>query len=140
MKRRISQGQAIRSTFGRAARHPDRAAIVIAARHLIGLDQKPLGFAPSIKSTLKAFGGNALVPQPGGNALRELLSLLADDDYLLVGELTRPSSDCFEVPLHGGRQQARVGVIVFVNANIDDGRCIWQTDKAGKLRYGDFSC
>ena len=49
MKRRISQGQAMRSTLGRRPRHPHRATLVIARRQFIGSHQRFVGLLPGLE-------------------------------------------------------------------------------------------
>jgi hypothetical protein len=70
--------------------HPDCVTSIIAAGHLVVIYEKPFGFTPRLKSAIEVFGCNAFVPQPCSDALRELLSPLANDNYLLVGEFIGP--------------------------------------------------
>ena len=73
-------------------RDPDRAALVVAApASCLGRDQKPFGVAPGFEPAFEEFGGDALVAQPGSDALRKLLSFLANDDDLTSGELACPA-------------------------------------------------
>ena len=89
-KRRISQGQAMRSIFGRARvtqtvrPRPSRAGS-LAARN-----ERQAGLRPGLEAARQRLGRHALVPEPGGDALAQLLSALADDDRGAARELRRP--------------------------------------------------
>src|ERR1700761_8921230 len=69
-KRRISQGQAMRSIFGRA-RDPDNAPLMVAGRQVIRPNKQPGGPAPGIEAAFEIFGACASSTQPRGNALTE---------------------------------------------------------------------
>ena len=86
MKRRISQGQAMRSIFGRDARDPDGAAARVALRNLVGGNGRQLRLLPADLAAFELFGGDAVVAEPGGRAFAELLALVADDDDGLTGK------------------------------------------------------
>ena len=88
--RRISQGQAMRSIFGRArvtqtVRPCASRAGSFARRH----QRQFCGF-PAFKTALEHFGRYVLMPEPRPRCLRELLAALADDDGGLPRELVAP--------------------------------------------------
>ena len=121
-------------------RHPDRAALFIARRQFVGADQKPLAVAPGFEAAFEGFGGDSLVAQPCGDALREFLPFLADDDDGLPANSGAQVETVLKSRRHRGRQQARIGVEILIDADIDDGRRTRQADQTGQLRYGDSGC
>ena len=137
-KRRISQGQAMRSIFGPRARHPDGAAPRVARRQLGGGHQRQAGLRPGLEAALERLGRHALVPQPGGDALAELLPLLADDDGGAAREARRP----MPAPSRG-RGATEPGIRrgsaakSSVGADVDDRRALRRADEAGELLDGD---
>ena len=69
--------------------HPDGAASRIARGQLCGRHQRQPGGLPGFKAAFERLGRHA-VPQPGGDALAELLAPLADHDGGAAGELLAP--------------------------------------------------
>ena len=79
-KRRISQGQAMRSTLGRArVTQTVRPCASRGGSLASGTMGSPAVAQPSAPPS-SDFGRDAVVPQPGGDALAELQPLLADHD------------------------------------------------------------
>ncbi len=89
-KRRISQGQAMRSTLGRARVTQTVRPCGSSGRHLVGGDQRQAGVAPAFEAVFQAVGRHAGVAQPGGDALAQLGAFLADHDGGMAVELVRP--------------------------------------------------
>jgi hypothetical protein len=84
MKRRMSQGQAMRSILGRA-RHPDGAATTIAFGNHLGGNRRLLCLGPAKMATLERLGGDAVLTEPGGGPLAEFLTFSADHNDGLAG-------------------------------------------------------
>ena len=62
------------------ARHPHGAALLVARGQLLGAHQQLAGRLPGLEPAFQRLRVDALVPQPGGDALAELQALLAGDD------------------------------------------------------------
>ncbi len=90
MKRRISQGQAMRSIFGRARVTQTVRPCVITVRHMIGAHQQAACLHPGFETPFEAFGARAGVAQPGCDTLAEFLPALADDDDGLASIVLGP--------------------------------------------------
>ena len=93
MKRRISQGQAMRSTFGRArVTHTVRPFSSRGGSLSVRTSSSPAFFQAS-KPPSERLRVDALVAQPGGRAFAQLLAALANDDDASCRVVLRPSSD-----------------------------------------------
>ena len=77
-KRRISQGQAMRSTLGRARVTQTVRPLRVARRQLARVDQRQLCSLPALEPALQRLGLDAELPQPGRRALREFCAALAE--------------------------------------------------------------
>ena len=132
MKRRISQGQAMRST-GSAARDPHRAAFVVARRQLVGADERLIGLLPGFETTFEGLRVDAVVPQPCGSSFAQLLPALANDDDAFAEVVLAPGSDTPMIPPQRARDKSRIRAIVVIDAHIDNRWAVRQTDKLGEL-------
>jgi hypothetical protein len=130
MKRRINQGQAIRTIFGRA-RDPDRAAGCVALRQPVRVQQRLAGFAPCLEPALERLGLDARLPEPGGGALADIAAVAAIDDHALAGKAVRPARDGLEFHSPCGRQYALAQFAVIAGTNVDQHRRAGQTDDTG---------
>ncbi len=79
-KRRISQGQAMRSILGRARVTQTVRPCASRGGSFAAGHQRQAGLRPGLEAALEAVGRHAGVAEPGGDALAELQALLADDD------------------------------------------------------------
>ena len=137
-KRRMSQGQAMRSIFGRARVTQTVRPCRVARRQLGGRDERQAGFAPASMPPSSAIGGDARMAEPGRDALAELQALLADDDGGAAGEVLPPSADgsAWE-RRHEPGMQPRIGGEILVGADIDEGGASGRADQASELVSGD---
>jgi len=110
-----------------------RAALLIARWQLVGADQQFAGFAPTLEPALERLRLDAGVAKPGGRTLAELLSFLAHDDDGLAAVVRRPLLNGPVIPTRGAWQQASIGSIVVVDADIDQRRALRRADQAGEL-------
>ena len=95
--------------LGPGARHPDRAPLRVARRQLRLGHHRQVGGRPAERAAVKRLRRHALVTQPGGDALAELESLLADHDGGAAAELGRPLGHGSVRAPDRARDQARVG-------------------------------
>ena len=123
--------------FGPRAGHPDRAALFVARRKLVGADQQLAGLLPGFETAFEGLRFDAAVAQPGGRALAELLALLADNDDGFAPVVLRPFLVDAVVAAHGARHQARVAAVIVIDAHIDDSRRLRKSDETGELSGGD---
>ncbi len=109
---RISQGQAMRSTFGLA-----RVTQTVRPRssrfgRFFGVDKEPAGISPGLEAAFERLGRHAFMPEPGCRALAELQAFLADDDDGLADEVGCPEGHGGMISRRRARQGARVGLDV----------------------------
>jgi hypothetical protein len=104
MKRRMSQGQAMRSIFGRARVTHTVRPFSSREGKLVGADEHFSRLAPSLEAAFERLRLDALVAHPGGNALAQLQALLAHDDHAFTGIFGRPDRYLLERPAHCARQ------------------------------------
>src|SRR5262249_38693385 len=124
--------------LGPRPRHPDRAAGLVAARQLVRAQEQLAVLAPGVIAAFQRLRVDALLAQPGGDALAELEAFLAGHDDGLAAVLRPPGCDLAEGAALRARDQARAGGEILVDAHVDDGRRVRQADQAGELRDGDF--
>ena len=86
----MSQGQAMRSIFGRARVTQTVRPCVIPCRHMVGPHQQALAFDPGLEAAFEVFGARTGVAQPGGDALAQFLPALADHDDEAAGIFAGP--------------------------------------------------
>ena len=129
----MSHGQATRSIFGRARVTQTVRPCLSALRHMVGPHQQAFACNPGLEAAFEIFGARAGVAQPGGDALAQFLSALADDDDGPAGIFVGPGGDGAMIAPNACRQHARVGGVVIVDAHIDDHRRIGRSDQAVEL-------
>ena len=113
------------------AGHPDRPALGVARRNAVGGDQRQTRLRPGEEPAFEHVGLAAGVAKPGGDALAELLALLADDDCAA----RRASSGAHAAtrgkgPADRAGDEPRIGGKVLVGADIDDRRTLRRADEA----------
>ena len=121
-KRRISQGQAMRSIFGRArvtqTVRPSRSRFGSFACGTSG----SFACSPGLEAAFEHFGRRAGLPQPGGRAFAELQAPLADDDRLTPAIARAHSAEAFVRAARRAGNKARIGGKVLVGADVDEHR------------------
>src|SRR6185295_8011668 len=120
-----------------APRHPHGAALSITRGHLVGANEYLAGLLPALEAPFQRLRVDALVPEPCGRAFAQLLPALTNDNDHLAAIVGGPACDGAIVAAQRTRQQAWIGAVVVVDADIDDGRRVWHTNKTRELRNGD---
>ena len=82
-------------------------------------------------------GRHALVAEPGGSTLAQLLPPLADGDRRAARESRGPFRCRVMRAAHRARDQAGIGREVLLGADVDDRRALRRADQAGELVDGD---
>ena len=129
-KRRISHGQAMRSIFGRARVTQTVRPCASRGGSLDFRHERQLA-APGVEAALERLGGDADVPQPGGDAVGELLTAMADDYDRATCEFPPPIGGLSIVTSH------RAGVSRWSAAESSSVRT---SMRAGRLRRADQAC
>ena len=118
------------------ARDPDCASLLVERRHLGGRHCRQVGLAPALEAVFEPVRRNAGVAQPGGDALAELRSALADHNGGAAGEFRCPSRRIGMAAAHGAGNEPGIGAEVLVGANVDQGRAMRRADEARQLVDG----
>ncbi len=84
-----------------------------------GGDQRHRRIAPGLEATFQRLGLRARMAQPGGRALAELQTLLADQGDVAPREAARPLRDIAVGAADGGGEEARIGGGIFIGTDID---------------------
>ena len=132
-KRRISQGQAMRSIFGR-----DRVTQSVAPSASRG-GMRSSGTSGSPAARQAAWPPSRIsapapgAAQPGRDALAPGVTLGAEDDRRPAGEGRRPVGDGLRRPAARAGNQPRVGGGVLVGPHVDQDRRVGPAEQAEKL-------
>ena len=127
----------MRSTFGR-----DRVTHTVrpcrsSLRHARGRNERQAGLLPPDEAIFEGIGGNAAVPQPRRDAFAELFALLANDDGRTPGEFAGPVRDVAMRTARRAGNQSRVGLEVFVGADVDENGTVRRAYEPRELFNGD---
>src|SRR5262249_22360720 len=122
------------------ARHPDRAAFIVARRQLVGANQGLTSFLPGLEPAFQRLCVDALVSEPSGRALAQLFPALAHDNHALAAVVRCPAADGTVIAPQRTRHQPWIDTVVVVDAHIDDSRRVREADLARELRNGDEGC
>ena len=106
--------------LGPRPRDPDGAALRVARRQDGCRHHRQAGRRPARHAAFQGLGGNALMAQQGGDALAELLALLAGYDRRPALQLRRPSGEVGPRPADRGGDETRIQVEGLVRPNVDD--------------------
>jgi hypothetical protein len=84
-------------------------------------------------TTFEDFGVDLVVAEPGGRALAEFVSGVANDNDGAPGELGTPIVDINMRPSLRARNQARIGGEIVIDADIDQHRRAGRADETNQF-------
>src|SRR5262249_38284473 len=119
--------------LGARARHPDGAALAVAARQFGLGHQRQARLRPGLEAVLEPARLLAAMPAPGGRAVAELQAALTDDDGRRAAELAAPALGQGMRAPDRAWNEARIGGEILIGADIDEMRAFGHAHETGQF-------